>query len=555
MRRRQLAQVLLASIALTVAPRMAASKDRVAVVFYTAETNGTLEPCGCTSDPLGDFARVSALVRRTNAGHGRALLVDAGNLTYPATESTAKRQPVDDLKAGFLARELAKLPWGGSALGDSDLARGMKGIVPKRLAVNVPAGVAADVVVPSQVVDVGGIKIGVLGLAAPSAARTLGTTLMDPETSAKDEVKQLRERGAEVVILLAPFERPMARALARASGADFVVVGKKVGLGMRRAESAGTGFIVAPGEALQYLGRLDIVLRDGQRPAQGPALVDAGGEAATRERVDEIDRLLARLDKDIAGWQKEASADAAFVAGKVRERDELRAERTRLAGRRWLPPTSGSYFTNTLIPIRRTLPRDPALKKSMRALDQAIGQANLRTAEPPPKPEPGRAFFVGGERCISCHKAAQRSWLTTAHAKAWKTLVDVGKEAHDDCVSCHVTGYGEVGGSSLGFTKDFENVQCEACHAPNSIHVEKKGKESPYAGVTKTPETMCVHCHNEKHSDTFQYEAYLRDALGPGHGEELLDKLGPGPTARQLRKQAAERAARAAGERRGRPHP
>jgi hypothetical protein len=555
MRRRQPVRVLLAAFAFTVAPRVATSKERVAVVFYTAETNGTLEPCGCTSDPLGDFARVSALVRKTNAGRGRALLVDAGNLTYPATESPARRQPVDDLKARFLASELAKLPWGGSALGDSDLARGVRGIVPKRLAVNVPAGVAADVVAPSSVMEVGGIKIGVLGLAAPGTAATLGTTLMDPEASAKDEVKRLRERGAEVVILLAPVERPMARALARASGADFVVVGKKVGLGMRRAEPAGTGFVVAAGEALQYLGRLDIVLREGPSPTHGPALVDAGGEAATHDRVDEIDRMLTRLDKDIAGWQKETSADAAFVAGKIRERDELRAERTRLTDHRWRPPAQGSYFTNTLVPVRRTLPRDPALRKSMRALDEAIGEVNLKMAEPPPKPEPGRAFYVGGERCISCHKAAQRSWLTTAHAKAWKTLVDVGKDAHDDCVSCHVTGYGEVGGSSLGFTKDLEDVQCEACHAPNSIHVEKKGKESPYAGVTKTPETMCVHCHNEKHSDTFQYEAYLRDALGPGHGEDLLDKLGPGPTARQLRKQAAMRAARAVGGRRARPHP
>ena len=43
----------------------ASPRERRAVIFYTAQTQGTLEPCGCTSDPLGDIARVTALVRGT----------------------------------------------------------------------------------------------------------------------------------------------------------------------------------------------------------------------------------------------------------------------------------------------------------------------------------------------------------------------------------------------------------------------------------------------------------------------------------------------------------
>jgi hypothetical protein len=53
---------------------------------------------------------------------------------------------------------------------------------------------------------------------------------------------------------------------------------------------------------------------------------------------------------------------------------------------------------------------------------------------------------------------------------------------------------------------------------------------------------VCTRCHNEKHSDTFQYEAYLRDIIGPGHGEDVRDDLGAGPTARDLRRAAAKRA-------------
>lgn len=514
--------------------------ERRATIFYTAEAHGVLEPCGCTSDPLGDFARVSGLVRATAGAKKSAVIVDAGNLGYGPAPASARKQPAARLRAEFLGRELARLPFAGAGVGQTDVGRGP--VVPKRLAVNL-TGNAGDIVEPSRLEVVGGIKLGVLGVIDPDVARAAGLQAAAPGPAAATEVQRLRAAGAEVVVLLAPVERTMARALARESGADFVIVGQNVGSGMRRAEPAGRGFVVAPGDELQYLGRLDIVLRGTEPRTAETHLEDGGGAEQAQERAADLDARLARLEADLARWQKDAGADSSFVAGKLRQRDELRAERDGLRAR-WQPPRTGSYFTNRLIPVRRSLPRDPALAASLRKLDQAVGAANLAAAEPPPPPEPGRAYFVGDGKCVSCHKSAARAWARSRHAHAWKTLVDVGKEAHDECVSCHVTGYGEVGGSSVGYTKGLENVQCETCHQPNSIHVEKRGKESPYAGSLRTPEAVCVRCHNEKHSDTFKYEPYLRDALGPGHGEDLLDKLGPGPTARDLRR-AAERAARA----------
>jgi hypothetical protein len=515
----------------------AAPHERRAVLFYTAETHGVLEPCGCTTDPLGDFARVTALVRATTAQGQAALLVDGGNLSYPAGEIPARQQAAAWLRAEFLARELARLPFAGSAVGASDLARGSERVVPRRIAVNLEG---TPFVEASRIVESGGIKFGVLGVVDPGIARKAGLAATEPGPAAQAEVARLRTKGAEVVVLLAPVTRTLARTLARTTFADIVVLGQDVGKGMRRAERVGNALLVAPGDELQFVGRLEIVLR-GSRAADEP-LADAGGTEQTKERLGEIDRALARLAADLAHWQQDPSSDPGFLAGKVRERDELAAERARLAEGKWQPPATGSYLTNTLIPVRRTLGRDPALARSLRQLDRAIGAANLAAAEPPAPAEPNRAFYVGDAKCVACHKSADRQWRRSAHARAWQTLVKVGKQAHDDCVVCHVTGFGEVGGTSLGHTQGLENVQCEACHQPNSIHVEKRGKEIPYAGSTGTPEPVCVRCHNEKHSDTFKYEPYLRDALGPGHGELLLEKLGPGPTARQLRRAAAGQA-------------
>ena len=88
-------------------------------------------------------------------------------------------------------------------------------------------------------------------------------------------------------------------------------------------------------------------------------------------------------------------------------------------------------------------------------------------------------------------------------------------------------------------------MQCENCHGPASLHVAAQGLEEPISLRRAVPETTCLACHNERHSDTFQYQAYLRDVLGPGHGAQARKKLGDGPTGRTLRAAALAKAKRA----------
>lgn len=520
----------------------ATNDERRAVIFFTGSTHGTLEPCGCTSNPLGDFARLTGLVRRTAKEGQSVLLVDGGNLNYPAEELPARRREAADLRAGFLARELRKLPFGGSALGESDLSRGPERVQPKRLAANVRG---APFVEPSRLIDVGGIKFGVLGIADPAVVRALGFSAEDPAVAAQRETADLRKRGAEIVIALAPLDRPRARQIARAVAVDFVVLGHNVGDGMARPEAVGQSFIVAPAAELQKVGRIDIVLRG--HSAKERVLVDAGGAEAARLARDGLEAHLAELELQLAAWEKDATADRTFVAGKRAERDRLQIEKAALSSGTWVPPKTGSYFVHELVPLRRAVPRDQTLASAMRSLDKAVGMVNMKMVQPPPKPDEGRASFVGDRACVPCHEPEMAFWKKTVHARAWKTLVVGAKDKHDECVSCHVTGYGEVGGSALGFTKKLESVQCESCHGPGSLHVTAEGLEEPPAVKLATPKSTCVRCHNEKHSDTFEYAAYLRDILGPGHGNNARRKLGPGPTGHELRS-AATAKAKAAGQ-------
>jgi len=523
----------------------ATGTDRHLVLFYTAEVHGTVEPCGCTSDPLGDISRFAAIVADARRGGAAVALVDAGGLLYPEGALSAKERPSADLRAAFLAREYEKLGLVGAGLADTDLTSGAAHLAPKRLASNIVG--APNAIRPPVLQRLGAVTVGVLGVADPSLATTVGGKAEDDmNKAAHRDVELLRSQGAEVVVLLAPVEKNVARKLAREAGADVVVLGRRVGEGMARPERVGRAFLVASADELQRVGRLELVLRDRGTPAASVELVDAGGPEADRLRREEISRALERIRVGLQSWTgpgggSGGQADTTFVASKRREQLDLEAERAKL-NVPWKPPATGSYVVNALVAMRRSLKRDPVVAARMGALDKAIAASNLKHATPPPAAEPGRATFVGMSRCASCHKAATAFWSHTVHAQAWKTLVDGGKQADYKCIGCHVTGFGQVGGSSLGFTKRLEAVQCETCHGPGSLHVVGEGNEQPLAIKRDTPETVCLGCHTEQHSDTFAYQAYLRDIVGPGHGPRLREKLGAGKTGHELRSSALERA-------------
>src|SRR5665213_4233176 len=379
-------------------------------LFYTGEIHGTLEPCGCTSDPLGDVARYAALVRGA-AKSAPVLLVDGGGLSFPES-SGVKERPANNLRARFLGRTLGDLGPFAAGLAEADLSGGAREVVPSRLAVNLSG---SPVVAPSVLKTIAGIKVGIFGVADPALAGDLHVKAEDPVTAAKAEVSRLRRAGAELVIALAPVDKPTARRLARSAAPDILVLGQQVGNGQARAERLGNTFVVAAAEELERVGRLDIVWR-----GAGP-LTDAGGPEAATLRLVEIDRATARLDADLESWSQ-GGGDPAFIVAKRRERQRLADERKGLDAP-WAPPAAGNYFTNQLIPLRRSLPRDAKVAAEMHHLDGQVAAINLRNAAPPAPREPGRAYFVGDAKCAGCHQAALAFWKTTVHATAWHTPV------------------------------------------------------------------------------------------------------------------------------------
>jgi len=156
--------------------------------------------------------------------------------------------------------------------------------------------------------------------------------------------------------------------------------------------------------------------------------------------------------------------------------------------------------------------------KVMDTFNEELKQLHLANAGTLPEPEPGQAVYVGQEECIDCHEETEPFWAADKHPLAWETLEKDGKTFDAGCVSCHVTGYGEAGGSLVGQTKDREDVQCEACHGPGSLHVEADGE----GHIVGDPgEEVCTTCHNAHHSPQFDFKKWKKKITVPGHGLAL----------------------------------
>jgi hypothetical protein len=136
--------------------------------------------------------------------------------------------------------------------------------------------------------------------------------------------------------------------------------------------------------------------------------------------------------------------------------------------------------------------------------------------------------YVGSGKCKMCHKTEKQGkqyqiWEESAHAKAYLTLASEESKAiaaklgiedaqtSDQCLSCHVTGFGVADSLKDKTYSIEEGVGCEACHGPGSdykkMSIMKDHDKAVAAGLWETNEETCVKCHNEN-SPTYKEFVY-----------------------------------------------
>jgi hypothetical protein len=469
-------------------------------VFVTAGLRGSLEPCGCSANQRGGIDRIAFQLERARSDGKATLLFDGGDTLFGATALPEEARPQQRLKARALAEALRLMRLLGTAPGPLDDALGET----FRKALTLPElGDAQDFTVE-------GVRIAVLSTG--DAAALAGLT------------RAARGRGARFVLafLPVPFDQALRLAVSEAAGVDLLVA--------TRPQSA-----LAAEAALLAGGRAKVV----QVPSQGRAVLkvdlslrpvpsseDAGFEwvHAGTERDRELLALSERVE------QLGAQIDAPGLGGELKalkqgKLAEIIARREALAQAPIALPEDRSAGVLRLVSIEATLPRSPAVRGVITAYDLEVGRQNLEWAtlhgEACPRPTPQNPPFLGSESCRGCHPNAFPLWEASKHRQAWKSLEAQGKHNHLDCVACHVNGWKRPGGvCRLDKIDGRQEVGCEACHGPGLPHLVKPVK----ATVTRpTGPEACVACHDHENSPRFDYQRYVEQLRGPGHGLPMPD--------------------------------
>ncbi|MGE0785790.1 MAG: multiheme c-type cytochrome [Sandaracinaceae bacterium] len=485
------------------------------------DLDGMLEPCGCTSRPLGGIDRLAAKLEELRAERIPFATVLAGNVFFhgaPHGGDAERARSQEELRADALVEILGGLDVAAATPGSEDLGFGaatFDGLAERLSAPILAAGVTVGerAFASSRTVTLGDLRVGILGLTdlnRPDGTLPDGVSVADDELRVlgAQAARELREAGADVVVALVNAERRTTRRVATGiEGVDFVIQG-----GLDQAD-------VNPpadteGATILHAGRQGqgFVVLDLYRGAGELRDVSAWTVEAQRTHLDEG---IESLEGRIASWEAEGRPDAELAAQRERL-SRMRRERDALS----VPAVgAGKAFSARYIELPPEAERSPTVRARMVALDRRINDVNREAfADWAPEPAPeGAAHYVGSNACGSCHSEAMRWWRGHPHGHAYATLADQHKNFNLSCVGCHVTGYLEPGGSTVTHTGPLENVGCESCHGPGSIHV---GDPAGDAGrmIRDPEEARCARCHTPDHSDRFDYTAYRATLLVPGHG-------------------------------------
>jgi hypothetical protein len=170
-------------------------------------------------------------------------------------------------------------------------------------------------------------------------------------------------------------------------------------------------------------------------------------------------------------------------------------------------------WQNQMMPLPPMIPDSPQL---VELIDRARRDASAIQEEEAKKSKPVEvpSVYAGASACADCHEKAFKVWQKSGHAHAIDTLKKAGNQFNQECLRCHVTGFGtERGFVNILRTPQLVSVQCEACHGSAVDHSQDPQNVHPGLGLTqrlrrRVHKNHCLRCHTSENSPNFNFEVY-----------------------------------------------
>lgn len=247
----------------------------------------------------------------------------------------------------------------------------------------------------------------------------------------------------------------------------------------------------------------------------------AKGIVAQLKRTCQVIIVLGHMDLDEQTGLAQAVPGIQFIlSGHVShyERNPVRVKETQIfnAGSRgeylarvdFILKNKKSQAQYRLVALTADYPDHPQVmeridqyKSNLRSYVQSLPQAGQQIGSSFVGPDGNttQLLFMGEGYCLPCHQTQHQSWLQTAHARAYQTLVRDNRSSDPACLTCHTTGFASLKNSGANLV----NVQCEACHGPGDGHPDTR------KSLLKISQDHCFQCHNRANSPNFNYPDYL----------------------------------------------
>ena len=448
-----------------------------AVLVFTGELDGYIEPCGCTGkeNQKGGLSRRRNFLAALTAAGWPVVALDLGDQVNRFGRQT-------EIKFGSIVDGLKAMDYAAVGFGPKDLRLPAEEVVAAVAAVgDTPTpflsanvgliGFDSGITPLYRIVETGGLKIGITAVLGDAELADVRNDLIDTKPAAESLVAPaaaLAKAGCDHQVLLAFASPEETKKLAeRYPQFDFVV-------------TAG-GAEEPPAQP----ERLPATPSGGKRP---------------------VDRHLLELGH---------KGMFAVVIGLFDDPAEpIRSQRVPLDAR-W-------GEADDMI----------RLLASYQSQLESLGLTGLGLT---PGRHPTGRRFAGSAACAECHKSSFEVWSDSGHAHALTTLEEQTprRDGDPECLSCHVVGWApqkfqpyEGGFMGVASTPHLAQQGCENCHGPAAAHASaESGKvrvpaaeqerlraelhlalDSPQAKQRVV--NNCLECHDLDNSPKFDFDIY-----------------------------------------------
>ncbi|MEI6092689.1 MAG: hypothetical protein WCQ47_03285 [bacterium] len=196
-------------------------------IIYTNDIEGSVDTCGCATDPGGGAVRRINWYKKNNLFPTDTLYINGGNTLFAATNYMDYE--IKYLKAGaqILADSMTKMNIDAFTPGEQDFKMGLDFFLSttKKLPI-VLTNSGYDRFLKELIIDKAGYKIGIIGILSDKVLTketVAALSIKDPIAILKDTIPNLKKKVDIIVLILRSNEEELPSILKNANGVDIIL--------------------------------------------------------------------------------------------------------------------------------------------------------------------------------------------------------------------------------------------------------------------------------------------------------------------------------------------